>query len=107
MVTSFPNENHSGRARGTTVDYTTCARPRWSPMSFSTDIAKLISNQLTRLVTFNRHQLAGQVANLDFWIAEIGHGFEVIDGYGRRFQNLKSAQARHAAEHQTREFALH
>jgi hypothetical protein len=34
-------------------------------MSFSTDIAALVANQLSRFVTLNRHQLAGQAANPD------------------------------------------
>ena len=37
-------------------------------MSFSTDVAKLVADQLSRFVTLNPHQLAGQVANLDFWL---------------------------------------
>lgn len=39
-------------------------------MSHSTDRAALIAGQLERLARQNAHQLAGQVANLDFWIAE-------------------------------------
>ena len=35
-------------------------------MSFSTDVAKLVADQLSRFVTLNPHPLAGQVANLDF-----------------------------------------
>ena len=62
-------------------------------MSFSTDMAKLIANQLSRFVTLNRHQLAGQAANLDFWLAQVGHGLAVIDGYGMRFLRLHGARA--------------
>jgi hypothetical protein len=75
-------------------------------MSFSTDMAKLVANQLTRFVTLNRHQLAGQVANLDFWIEQVRHGLNVIDGYGKRYQLLKSARAKHVTEHHTVEFRL-
>ena len=60
-------------------------------MSFSTKLAKLVADQLARFVTLNRHQLAGQVANLDFWLDQVRHGLAVVDGYGRRFQRLKAA----------------
>jgi hypothetical protein len=75
-------------------------------MSFSTELAKLVAGQLSRFVTLNRHQLGGQVANIDFWLAEVRHCLEVIDGYSKRFQQLKAAQLRHVAEHQTTEFSL-
>src|SRR5579883_2221961 len=73
-------------------------------MSFSTKLAKLVADQLARFVTLNRHQLAGQVANLDFWLDQVRHGLAVVDGYGRRFQRLKAAEAKHVAEHHTTAF---
>jgi hypothetical protein len=76
-------------------------------MAFSSDMAKLVADQLSRFVTLNRHQLAGQAANLDFWLAQVRNSLEVIDGYGKRFQRLKAAQARHVTEHHTTEFSLH
>jgi len=75
-------------------------------MSFSTEIAKLVTNQLSRFVTLNRHQLAGQVENLDFWLKEVRHALEVLDGYGKRFQKLKSGQANYVSEHQTTQYHL-
>ena len=75
-------------------------------MSFSTDLARLVADQLSRFVTLNRHQLAGQVANLDFWLAEVGHALAVIDGYSGRFQRLKAAQTKHVTDHRTAEFSL-
>ena len=73
-------------------------------MSFSTDMAKLVTEQLSRFNTLNRHQIAGQVANLDFWLAEVRHALDVLNGYGSRFQLLKTAQAKHVKEHHTTEF---
>jgi hypothetical protein len=70
-------------------------------VAYSSDIAKTLTEQLTRFVTLNRHQLAGQVSNLDFWIGEVRHCFEVIDGYVQRFNRLKTAQSKHVAEHHT------
>lgn len=69
-------------------------------------MANLVAHQLSRFVTLNRHQLAGQVANLDFWMAQVRHCQQVIDGYGERFSRLKDAQAKHTKEHHTDEFML-
>jgi hypothetical protein len=70
-------------------------------MSFSENLATLVADQLERFVTLNRHQLAGHMGNLDFWIAQTRHALEVIDGYQERFRRLKSAQTAYVAEHQT------
>ena len=75
-------------------------------MSFSTDLAKLVTDQVSRFVTLNGHQLAGHIANLDFWTAEVRHGLQVLDGYGKRFRSMKAAQQEHIAEHDTVEFKL-
>lgn len=75
-------------------------------MPFSTDIAALVSNQLARFVTLNPHQLAGQAANLDFWLGQVRHCLSVIDGYAGRFRQMKAAQAQHVALHQTIEFSM-
>jgi hypothetical protein len=70
-------------------------------MSFSTDMAELVANQLTRFVTLNPHQLAGQVANIDFWLAQVSHALAVIDGYGVRFVRMEAAQGQYVAAHGT------
>jgi hypothetical protein len=75
-------------------------------MAYTSDIAKILADQLTKFAILNRHQLAGHAANLDFWMAEVRHCLDVIDGYGKRFEQLRVAQARHAAEHGTVEFSL-
>jgi hypothetical protein len=61
---------------------------------------------LVKFTTLNRHQLAGHVANLDFWLSEVRHCLAVIDGYGPRFERLRDAQLRHTHEHGTTEFSL-
>ncbi|MBI3410516.1 MAG: hypothetical protein HY040_19425 [Planctomycetes bacterium] len=53
-------------------------------MPFSIEIATALTNQLARFTALNRHQLAGQVANLDLWMAEVAHCLVVIDGYNAR-----------------------
>lgn len=75
-------------------------------MAYSSDIVKILTGQLTKFATLNRHQLVGQVANLDFWIAEVRHCFSVIDGYQARFERLKATQTKYVSEHQTIEFDL-
>src|SRR5262245_54650355 len=64
-------------------------------------MAQLVANQLSRFVTLNPHQLAGQVANLDFWLAEIRHALAVIDGYGVRFVRMEAGQQHYVATHNT------
>src|SRR6201981_923543 len=76
-------------------------------MAYSIDIAKTLTDQITKFVTLNRHQLAGHVANLDFWAAEVRHCLDVIDGYNRRFEQMKAAQTKHTSEHGTVEFSFH
>ncbi len=61
-------------------------------MPYSSDVANLIADQLTKFISLNRHQLAGQVANLDFWVGEVRHALDVIDGYGVRFVRLSMNQ---------------
>jgi len=75
-------------------------------MSYSSDVAVLLAKQLTRFATLNRHQLVGHLANLDFWLSEVAHSLQVLDGYNVRFEQLKNAQAKYTAEHKTIEFAL-
>ena len=75
-------------------------------MPYTLDVVKPLIDQLTRFATLNRHQLAGHVANLDFWLTEVRHGLAVIDGYSERFERLRTAQQRHVAEHGTTVFSL-
>lgn len=75
-------------------------------MAYSCDIAKLLAEQLAKFVTLNRHQLAGHVGNLDFWLAEVRHALDVIDGYSQRFRQLKAGWTQYVAEHKTAEFSL-
>lgn len=70
-------------------------------MSFSTDLASLVANQLSRFVTLNPHQLAGQVENLDFWLGQVLHALETLDGFGVRFGRMEAGQMRYVAGHGT------
>jgi hypothetical protein len=39
-------------------------------------------------------------------MAEVRHCLDVIDGYNRRFEQMKAAQTKHTSEHGTVEFSL-
>jgi hypothetical protein len=68
-------------------------------MSHSTEQAKVFACQLERFITLNPHQLAEQIANLDFWLTEVRHALAVIDGYGVRFVRLHAAQEQYVAKY--------
>ena len=70
-------------------------------MSYPEHVAKVTADQLERFVTLNRHQLAGQVVNLDFWVGEALHALGVVDGYHERFRRLKKAQSEYVSVHHT------
>jgi hypothetical protein len=61
-------------------------------MSYSITKAALIADQLSRLSTQHVHQLAGQLSNLAFWMAEAAAALAVIDDYPTRFRRLRDAQ---------------
>jgi len=73
-------------------------------MSYSTEISKILAETFGRFATLNSHQLAGHAVNLDFWLAETRHCFEVIEGYRRRFEAMTAAQTRYVAEKHTMEY---
>jgi hypothetical protein len=70
-------------------------------MAYSSEIADVLTAQLDRLSKLNPHQLAGQVANLDFWLSEVSHCQDVIDGYRSRFERMKAAQKKFVREQKT------
>jgi hypothetical protein len=73
---------------------------------YSIEVSRILTENLKRFATFNSHHLAGQVANLDFWLKEVMHCLDVLDGYKKRFEQLKEAQTRYAVEHRTVQFSL-
>lgn len=75
-------------------------------MAYSTEIATQLANQLGKFATYNRHQLAGQAANLDFWLSEVRHCLYVIDDYKQRFERMNQAQEAYVESHGTVEFHL-
>ena len=70
--------------------------------SYSIDRANLIADQLERLASQNLHQLAGQFANLDFWMAEAASALSALDGYSARYRALRDAQVGWVKAHGTK-----
>lgn len=75
-------------------------------MAYSVDVAKILTEQVVKFASLNRHQLAGQVANLDFWEGEVRHALGVIDGHRPRFEAMKGAQVGHTSARGTVEYDL-
>lgn len=75
--------------------------------AYTINIAHELTRQFTRFATLNPHQLAGHVANLEFWSDELAHCQDVIDRYKSRFDRLSKAQRCYVREHDTIEFSPH
>jgi hypothetical protein len=71
-------------------------------MAYTIDSAGELAKQLDRFTSSNVHQLAGQVANLDFWLDEVDHILATIDDYPRRFKRLRDAQVAWVRAHGTK-----
>lgn len=70
-------------------------------MSYATEISKALTETLARFATLNSHSLAGHVANMDFWLSEVRHCIEVINGYGNRFEAMTAAQKEYVTRNST------
>lgn len=64
--------------------------------------AELIADQISRFATQHVHQMAGHHANLGFWISEAAEAVRAIDGYEKRFRQLRDAQVSWVEEHGTK-----
>ena len=62
-------------------------------MAYTLEQAAVLAGQLERLATSGAHQIAGQFANLEFWLDEAVRVLATIDDYPRRFRLLRDAQA--------------
>jgi hypothetical protein len=71
-------------------------------MAYSIDRAALLTKQFERFAHSNVHQLAGQVANLEFWIDEAIYALRTIDEYPGRFRRLRDAQVAWVRAHGTK-----
>lgn len=62
-------------------------------MTYIDDISSAVVRVLTHACDGPPHRFAGYAANADFWVAEVRHCLDVIDGYEKRFRKLKAAVA--------------
>lgn len=71
-------------------------------MIYTVEKAELLSEQLRKFTTGYAHQLAGQFANLEFWLREVESALTAIDEHNERFEKLKDGQQEWVDEHNTR-----
>jgi hypothetical protein len=70
-------------------------------MAYSIERAGLIAAQLEKFAHAQVHQIAGQLANLDFWLDEAAAALRVLDDYQARFRALRDAQVAWVKRHGT------
>ena len=68
---------------------------------YTVERAELLTAQLTRFHHGRAHHLAGQFANLEFWMAEVENALATLDGHTSRFERLRDAQAEWVESHNT------
>jgi hypothetical protein len=73
-------------------------------MAYTIEIADAVAKTIGKFASLNAHQLAGHIANLEFWQAQVKHALDVIDGYDRRQNARIRAQQQHIGQHDTRSF---
>ncbi|MEZ6142732.1 MAG: hypothetical protein R3B84_19395 [Zavarzinella sp.] len=61
-------------------------------MPYIEDITEPLIHVLTHTGGLPIHQLAGHMANFEFWVGEVRHAFDVIDGYQTRFKKMTQAE---------------
>jgi hypothetical protein len=73
-------------------------------MPYSLNIANAVSKTVRKFATLNNYQLAGHLANLDFWTRQVKHALDALDGYPKRQRALEQAQEHYITSHDTRRF---
>jgi hypothetical protein len=74
-------------------------------MAYSLEIADAVSRSVGKFVTLSNYQLAGHLANLDFWMRQIINALDAIDGYSTRQTTLELAQKKYISAHDTWRFS--
>lgn len=73
-------------------------------MTYTIEIANSVVKTVGKFASLNAYQLAGHIANLEFWRSQVSHALAVIDGYDRRQHERVHAQRRYIGQHDTRIF---
>jgi hypothetical protein len=62
-------------------------------MIYTIEKANLVSEQLRKFTDSYAYMVAGQYANIDFWINETISAIQAIDEHNNRFNNMYNAQS--------------
>ena len=68
-------------------------------MAYMVDQANGVAALLERFTTSYAYQVAGQFANLEFWLGETIHALDALEGYSERFERLSEAQTEWIGAH--------
>jgi len=71
-------------------------------MIYTIEKANLISEQLRKFTSGYAHHVAGQFANIDFWLHEVKESIKTIDEYNKRFNNIRDEQKKWVDSHGTK-----
>ncbi|NRB64917.1 MAG: hypothetical protein HRU40_18165 [Saprospiraceae bacterium] len=71
-------------------------------MIYTVERANLISEQLRKFTDSYAHMVAGQFANIDFWIDEVINSVRAIDEHSMRFEKMCEAQIKWIEEKEVR-----
>ncbi len=68
-------------------------------MAFINDRADAVASMLEKFTTAHAYQVAGQYANIEFWISETLHALDALADYDNRFDKLTTAQREWVSAH--------
>jgi hypothetical protein len=68
-------------------------------MSYTEEIARRLIETLSKTAGLPTFQLASHVPNLAFWMAEVKHALDVVDGYPKCFADMVAAQTQFDANY--------
>jgi len=70
-------------------------------MSYIEDVCQPLIDTLKHTAGLHAYQLAGHASNLEFWMLEVRHALQLIDGYEQRFVKMTEAQQKFLANDPT------
>ena len=74
-------------------------------MSYTIECADAVIRTVGKFRTLNNYQLAGHIANAEFWVCEVRHAMQVIASYSRRDSDRKKAERVYINTHDTKRFS--
>lgn len=61
-------------------------------MIYTVEKANLISERLRKFTDSDDYMIAGQFANIEFWIEEVVYSIKAIDEHNKRFEKMYNSQ---------------